>query len=226
VLGSSHVMSGQGAAGRPLLDEALAICVADGDLWGQGHAHTFLGMVEEAAGDAAGATAHYREATACLRPSRDATLLPVALVGQAGLLTRRAPADALRVAAAAAALRARVGGEFAPFYRARLERVRAAAGAMAGEDAQRLWAEGSRLGVDDAAALAFGSRRPRAASPAGLSEREQEVVRLVAGGMSNKAIAAHLHLSVRTVENHVRHALAKAGLDNRTQLATWARERL
>jgi DNA-binding NarL/FixJ family response regulator len=30
---------------------------------------------------------------------------------------------------------------------------------------------------------------------------------------------------VRTVESHVRHALAKLRLDNRTQLATWARER-
>jgi non-specific serine/threonine protein kinase len=226
VLGSSHVMSGQEPAGRPLLEGALAICLADGDRWGQGHAHTFLGMVDEAAGDAAGATEHYREAVACLRPSRDATLLPVALIGQAGLLARRAPADALRVTGAAAAIRARVGGEFAPFYRARLERVRAAAAAAAGDGAARLWAEGRGLGLDDAVALAFGTRRPRAASPTGLSDREQEVARLVARGLANKAIAAQLHLSVRTVESHVRHVLAKAGLENRTQLAAWARERL
>jgi DNA-binding CsgD family transcriptional regulator len=55
---------------------------------------------------------------------------------------------------------------------------------------------------------------------------ELEVVRLVAEGLANKAIAAHLHLSVRTVESHVRHVLTKAGLNNRTQLATWAREHL
>ena len=48
---------------------------------------------------------------------------------------------------------------------------------------------------------------------------------LVAEGLSNKAIAARLHLSVRTVESHVRHVLGKLGLDNRTQLATWALER-
>ena len=47
----------------------------------------------------------------------------------------------------------------------------------------------------------------------------------MAEGLANKAIAARLHLSVRTVESHVRHVLAKVGLDNRTQLATWARER-
>jgi DNA-binding NarL/FixJ family response regulator len=50
------------------------------------------------------------------------------------------------------------------------------------------------------------------------------VVRLVADGLANKAIATQLHLSVRTVESHVRHVLAKAGLSNRTQLAKWARE--
>lgn len=62
--------------------------------------------------------------------------------------------------------------------------------------------------------------------PAGLSRREAEVARLVASGLSNKAIASSLQLSVRTVEDHVRHALAKTGLDNRTQLATWAGERI
>jgi non-specific serine/threonine protein kinase len=59
-----------------------------------------------------------------------------------------------------------------------------------------------------------------------LSAREVDVVRLVARGLTNKAIAAQLHLSVRTVESHVRHALTKVRLDNRTQLATWAREHI
>ena len=44
----------------------------------------------------------------------------------------------------------------------------------------------------------------------------------MAEGLSNKAIASRLQLSVRTVESHVRHALTKLALDNRTQLATWA----
>ena len=71
----------------------------------------------------------------------------------------------------------------------------------------------------------FGVRRPRAVSRDGLSLREREVAELVAMGLSNKEIAARLHLSVRTVESHVRHALTKTGLVNRTQLATWAQER-
>ena len=57
-----------------------------------------------------------------------------------------------------------------------------------------------------------------------MTARELQIVRLVPTGLPNKAIAAQLHLSVRTVESHVRHALAKLRLDNRTQLSVWARE--
>jgi DNA-binding CsgD family transcriptional regulator len=149
------------------------------------------------------------------------------LIGQASVLVSRNPATALQVLAAASSIRGRVGGEFAPFYHARLDRVRATGEAPLGADAERLWAQGERLSLDEVMALAFGLRRPPAAfSTAGLSARELEVVELVADGLANKAVAARLHLSVRTVESHVRHALAKLGLDNRTQLATWARERI
>jgi DNA-binding NarL/FixJ family response regulator len=52
-----------------------------------------------------------------------------------------------------------------------------------------------------------------------LTDREREVVRLVATGASNADIAGRLLLSEATVKVHVRHATAKLGLDNRTQLA-------
>lgn len=228
VLGGTFLMAGEPARAEELLERALAICMAQGDRWGQGQAHTFLGMIAESTmRNPSGATPHYRQAVELLRPSRDATLLPVALIGQASVLVPRDPATALKVIAAASAIRARVGREFAPFYRARLEHVRAAGEAAVGADAERLWAEGERLSPDEVTALAFGTRRPAPApSAAGLSARELEVAGLVADGLANKAIAARLHLSVRTIESHVRHALAKVGLDNRTQLATWARERI
>jgi DNA-binding CsgD family transcriptional regulator len=220
------VMADEPARAQELLEAALSMYVAEQDRWGQGQCHTFLGVIAESrAPDPSSATAHYRAAVDFLRPSRDATLLPVALICQAGVLGRRDPANAVRVVAAACAVRARVGGEFAPFYRARLDRIRAAAAAALGGDVEKLWAQGARLGVDDAVALAFGAATPRPALPAGVSAREMEVVDLVAEGLSNKAIASRLQLSVRTVESHVRHVLAKVGLANRTQLATWARER-
>jgi DNA-binding CsgD family transcriptional regulator len=60
---------------------------------------------------------------------------------------------------------------------------------------------------------------PRPTGP--LSERELEVAGLVARGLSNKAIAAELHISTRTAQNHVQHILTKLGVSNRTQVASW-----
>ena len=98
--------------------------------------------------------------------------------------------------------------------------------AAVGADATALWKEGFRLDRDEAIALAFGTATSRRATVSGLSGREQEVARLVAEGLANKEIAGRLRLSVRTVETHIRHVLTKLGLLNRTQLATWARDRL
>ena len=55
-----------------------------------------------------------------------------------------------------------------------------------------------------------------------LSERELEVVRLVAEGLSNKEISARLSLSDKTVKNHISHILAKMNLTARTQVAVYA----
>ncbi len=195
------------------------------DRWSQGQANLYLGILAESSADPRAASSYFREAVECQRPYGDSTLLPVALIGQASVLTRRDPATALEIVAAAWAVRARNAGEFAPFFRAFAERIRAAAAERVVTDADRLWKDGSRLNVDDAITLAFGSARPRAQHALGISTREIDVVRLVAEGLSNKEIAGRLHLSVRTVETHVRHMLTKTGLVNRTQLATWARER-
>ncbi|MCO5997881.1 helix-turn-helix transcriptional regulator [Actinoallomurus rhizosphaericola] len=67
--------------------------------------------------------------------------------------------------------------------------------------------------------------RPRAPSrdsppvPTGLSEREEQVAKLVADGLSNVQIARRLHITVDTVKKHLTHAMAKTGCTNRTQLA-------
>jgi predicted ATPase/DNA-binding CsgD family transcriptional regulator len=213
----------EGNAGRRLVEEALSIQLAEGYRWGEGQAHLYLGLMADSEPERA--TAHFRGAVDALRGYHDATLLPVALIGQAGVLGRRDPEKALTVAAAAFAARARVGGDFAPIYRERAERVKRDAESRLGADAPRIWAAGGRLGTGDAIALAFGTAKPSSRPPSGLSARELEVAELVAQGLSNKAIASRLQLSVRTVESHVRHALTKLRLDNRTQLATWTSER-
>ena len=57
-----------------------------------------------------------------------------------------------------------------------------------------------------------------------LSERELEVVRLVAQGLSNAEIAAKLYLSEATIKSHVARILAKLGLRDRVQVAVFAYE--
>ncbi len=58
-----------------------------------------------------------------------------------------------------------------------------------------------------------------------LSDREGEVVRLVAAGHSNKEIAGQLELSVKTVETYKARSLEKLGLHSRADLVRYARQR-
>ncbi len=55
--------------------------------------------------------------------------------------------------------------------------------------------------------------------PEALTQRENEVLRLLAQGLSNKEIAHHLALGEKTVKTHVSHILGKLGVQSRTQAA-------
>ncbi|OBG38037.1 hypothetical protein A5672_17220 [Mycobacterium alsense] len=58
--------------------------------------------------------------------------------------------------------------------------------------------------------------------PDGLTDREVEVLRLLAEGLSNRAIGERLYISTNTAANHVRNILIKTGAANRTQAAMYA----
>jgi DNA-binding NarL/FixJ family response regulator len=71
--------------------------------------------------------------------------------------------------------------------------------------------------------------RARAASPeaaetvrAELSQRELEVLKLIASGRDNAMIAAELHISPKTVKNHISNILMKLQIENRIQAAVYA----
>ncbi len=55
-----------------------------------------------------------------------------------------------------------------------------------------------------------------------LSERELQIVELVASGLTNQDIANQLEISKRTVDNHISNILQKTGTDNRVALFRWA----
>ena len=82
----------------------------------------------------------------------------------------------------------------------------------------------ARLHPDVARKLMNQVARPSTPPPAAadLTEREVEVVRLVAKGMSNKEIADALVISEKTVKTHMSSILGKLSLEDRTQLAIFA----
>ena len=55
-----------------------------------------------------------------------------------------------------------------------------------------------------------------------LSDREIQIIELVATGLTNDKIAQQLEISKRTVDNHVSNILTKTGTDNRVALVRWA----
>jgi DNA-binding NarL/FixJ family response regulator len=71
------------------------------------------------------------------------------------------------------------------------------------------------------ASRAAVQRGPEATQETRLTPREREVIDLISEGLSNKAIAARLHVSTHTVKSHVRNIMEKLTLHTRLQLASW-----
>jgi NarL family two-component system response regulator LiaR len=89
-------------------------------------------------------------------------------------------------------------------------------------DAVRKASRGEALLAPSVAARLMQEVSGERPAPAGLTERELEVLRLIARGMSNKQIARELVVSEKTVKTHVSNILAKLHLADRTQAALYA----
>jgi HD-GYP domain-containing protein (c-di-GMP phosphodiesterase class II) len=81
-----------------------------------------------------------------------------------------------------------------------------------------------RLDPDAVTAVleAAGQRVPRIERPAGLTEREAEVVALLARGLQTKQVARRLGISVKTADHHIQNAYAKIGVSTRAAAALFA----
>jgi DNA-binding NarL/FixJ family response regulator len=55
-----------------------------------------------------------------------------------------------------------------------------------------------------------------------LTDREEQVLRLIADGLTNREISYDLSISESTVENHIHHIYAKLGISNRAQAVAYA----
>lgn len=81
-------------------------------------------------------------------------------------------------------------------------------------------------GAPEPAAVAEGAQGTPAAAASPLSPREEEVLREIAQGASNKEIARRLDIAETTVKIHVQHILRKLGLSSRVQAAVYASDRI
>lgn len=155
------------------------------------------------------------------------------LAGVATLAAIRGePAQAAHLFGAADALRTTLGHAFTLPERAAFDRGAALARIALGETAfAATYAAGQGLPRDRALAdatrwleevLAPAASGSHAASPAGLTPRERDVLRLLVAGQSNPQIAQALFISPRTATTHVTNILAKLGVTSRTEAAARA----
>jgi len=166
--------------------------------------------------------------------------------------THRQPTEAAQLFGAADSAFEELGSTMRPGtnprYRRHVAEVRETLGEAAFASA---WAEGFAMTLEDAMAEALAlvqpgsgqhnprlsrfepaseppviaaSSRPRSrrVGAPGLTRREQEVVALLARGLTNREIAAELTIGERTAESHVSRILAKLNLTRRAQLTAWA----
>ena len=138
------------------------------------------------------------------------------------------PQVAAQLLGAGAAMRAGAGAQVMPFIAPSMERAAASARTvLGGSRYQAAHDAGARLDRDAAVRLALGGPVDVVAAPSGragrgpLSQREHEVARLVADGLTNKEIGARLFISEHTVDSHVRGILNKLGFDSRARIAAW-----
>lgn len=185
-----------------------------------------LGIARLDLGDLAPAAAALQEGLPITVEMGDRFVIPIGLSGFAGLAAKSGQHRlALRLAGAATAYSETNEFSLPEALQANLDRwlvpSRQAVGAAAG----RLIAQGRDMPLPAAVACALADE-PDPAAESGptstLTRREREITVLVAVGRTNRDIAGHLSLSVRTVEVHVDHILTKLGFHTRTQLAAWA----
>lgn len=140
--------------------------------------------------------------------SDDESVFAALRAGARGYLTKDTDAESL-----AQALSVVAGGQaqFAPDVQRRL--ADAVAGTLAGPMSDTMAAS-----VADAVAGRSGGTR----LPDGLTQREGEVLRLIAEGRSNAEIAIQLCISQATVKSHINSVFAKAGVRDRAQAVTYA----
>lgn len=223
-----------------LLQRSLSLFRAVGDRVGIAHALHGLARAACRRSDGVAAAGLYAEALSLRQKVGDKRGIVECLEGLAGLATGRVHATSgARLLGAASAMRDALGAPIPPAHRPSVAAIAESLRVRLGAEAFLAAATAGRLmQLDDVIAQArtLATALTRSATdvpvlsptrivyPAGLSQREVEVLRLVASGLSNSEVAERLYLSPRTVHAHLRRIYDKLGVGSRGAAARFAHD--
>jgi predicted ATPase/DNA-binding CsgD family transcriptional regulator len=213
------------AAAASLLTESLPPIRQVGDPWQLARSLFGLGLCASRSGEHEAARDLCRKALALAAESGDRRFASGCFVGLAHVEAAAGHPDvALTLYAAADVLRESTGGVWPEIVRAAFEAdLEALRGTV---DEQRFaagWARGRELTLEEAIEAPHPTSGDGAPpTPAGLTPRELEVLRLVATGLSDAQVAERLVLSLRTVHSHVRSIYRKLGVSSRSAATRYA----
>lgn len=221
------------ASAERLCVEAKAVGEEHGELWAQAYAIWVLALCAWVSGDLARADLLGRE---CLRIKRSFhDLLGIVLAIELLAWISASQGDAERAATLLGATNEIWQSVGYPMFGSRHfgaphgDCESATVSTLGEQEFRAVFRKGMDLELDDAIAFAIGEEQAQDPVPVlsltPLTRREQQVADLIAGGMSNKEIAARLVIARRTAEGHVERILQKLGFSSRAQIATWVTER-
>jgi DNA-binding CsgD family transcriptional regulator len=234
IAGQMALSQGDVATAHPLAEESVALYKQMGHRHGTAESLAALGKVVAAQGDYPAARMLYEESLTISGELGEKWVIAMGLVGLGEVVAaQRQLAWAAQLWGAADTLRDAIGVPIPPVELADYERTLSAARVHLGERAfAAAWAQGRTMTPGQALA-AQGQKpapppsttvTPSPTYPAGLTTREVEVLRLLAGGLTDLHIAEKLVLSPRTVHAHISSIYSKLGLTSRSAATRYAIE--
>ena len=233
--------SGEMAQAEYLTQESLSIAREIGDREGVAWMLHTRGRVEAQRNDMTAARSLYQQSLALALELGDKHITPYNLEGLAGvLMAQEELTGSAQLWGAAEALREKTGLPLPLVDRATYERSVATARTLLGEQAfAAAWSEGRTMSLEQVLAaqgavktLALIRTEPSSApaermpptSPAGLTKREMDVLRLLAKGLTSAQIAERLVIGLVTVNSHVRSIYSKLGVTSRAAATRYVLE--
>ena len=232
-LGQLALSQGDDATARSLVEESVVLYKEMGHQHGTAESLSVLGKVVAAQGDYAAAHRLFEESLTISGELSEKWVIAMSLLGLGEVVAAQQKlAWAAQLWGAADALRDAIGVPIRPVDLADYERSVSAARVHLGERAfTTAWAQGRAMTPEQALDAKGQKPAPSPTTtltpptyPSGLTAREVEVLRLLAGGLTDLQIAEKLVLSPRTVHTHISSIYNKLGVTSRSKATRYAIE--